>query len=185
MMFNLILVFTIVFCASNYAQEPGRTDGPEESEFGRGGYSFGGKKNPWYIQVSFGSASVKSEDKSPLKSEITDLYYDLKVGYRLDSFNFNAVYSQIDQQNTDFFGFGVTREIPVDGISDVKLGFSLGSETIKRDNWDTEFSIVPGISAVVILGNRFDIGVDYRRSIVFSDYNVTVNRFGAYFKIQL
>jgi hypothetical protein len=184
-MFNRILVFTIVFCAYNYAQEPGRTDGPEESEFGRGGYSFGEIKNSWNIQTVFGSASVKSEGKVALKNVTTDLYYGLKIGYRLDSFDFNAGYRRIDQQNTDFFGFGVTREMPVDGIPDVELGFSLGSETIKRDNLDTEFSIVPGISAAVILGDRFDIGVDYRRSIVFSDYNVSINCFGAYIKIEL
>lgn len=184
-MVTRILVLIIIFCASNYAQEPGRTDGTEESEFGRGGYPFATVKNSWSIQALFGSGAVKSKP-APWRSkeELTDLYYGLKIGYKLDFFDFFVGYSRIEQQNSDFYGFEVTREMPVGGMPDTKLGFSLGSELIKRDELDAEFSIVPGISAGIILSEHFILGIDYRHSIVFSDYNVTVNRFGAYFKTE-
>ena len=184
-MLKHILAFTLIFCTANYAQEPGRTDGAEGSEFGRGGYRMSNIKNPWQIKVSFGSARVNSDGEFAEKREVTDLYYGLKLGYKLDSFDFDIGYSRIDQQNTDFLGLGITREIPFGGIPDVTIGFSLGSEIIKRDNVNTEFSIVSGFNAGIILGDRLKLGLDYRRSIVFSDYNVTVNRFGLSFKADL
>ncbi|MEE3235617.1 MAG: hypothetical protein VX294_15755 [Candidatus Latescibacterota bacterium] len=183
-MLTRIFVFIITFGASNYAQEPGRTDGVEESEFGRGGYPFAVAKNSWSFQASLGSGRVNSESKSMLKEEVTDLYYGFKIGYKLDFFDFYIGYSRIEQQNSDFYGFGVTRERPAVGMPDIKLGFSLGSELIKRNELDTEFAIIPGINAGIMLNNHFILGIDYRRSIVFSDYNVTVNRFGAYFKTE-
>ena len=184
-MLKHILAFTLIFCASNYAQEPGRTDGAEESEFGRGGYPFATVKNSWSIQALFGSGVVKSKPDPWWTKELTDLYYGLKIGYKLDFFDFFAGYSRIDQQNTDFLGLGITREIPFGGIPDVTIGFSLGSEIIRRGNVDTEFSIVPGFNAGIILSDRLKLGLDYRRSIVFSDYNVRVNRFGLSFKADL
>ncbi|MAN24711.1 MAG: hypothetical protein CME10_10620, partial [Gemmatimonadetes bacterium] len=132
-----------------------------------------------------GSGVVKSKPGPSWTKELTDLYYGLKIGYKLDFFDFFAGYSRIDQQNTDFLGLGITREIPFGGIPDVTIGFSLGSEIIKRDNVDTEFSIVSGFNAGIILGDRLKLGLDYRRSIVFSDYNVTANRFGLSFKADL
>ena len=69
-MLKHILAFTLIFCTANYAQEPGRTDGAEGSEFGRGGYRMSNIKNPWQIKVSFGSARVNSDGEFAEKREV-------------------------------------------------------------------------------------------------------------------
>ena len=58
------------------AEETGRTDGPEGSELGKGGYPFGGGLEQFYVTPAFGSGSFGGR---------TGLLYGVDFGYKSES----------------------------------------------------------------------------------------------------
>ena len=65
-----------LWAASAFAGDgsPGRTDGPEGSEIGKGGYRLAGTPGTWSVAPFLGAAIVESDDDSE-----TDLMYGLNV----------------------------------------------------------------------------------------------------------
>ena len=57
-----------------YAADPGRTDGPEGSEYGKGGYGRFRSEGQLYVEGYLGSATVSTEYESGLETQEADLF---------------------------------------------------------------------------------------------------------------
>ncbi len=164
-----------LWAASAFAADPspGRTDGPEGSEIGKGGYRFAGTPGVWFVEPFLGAAMVESEGS---ETE-TDLMYGLNVGWRREDWlGVHAGYAFIQDQETSLFSAGVRNIFEYDPFN---YHLSLDAELYAPSEGDTNFGIAPGVGAEVLLTDHLSLGLQYQRDFIFSDDSIGINRFTA------
>lgn len=151
---------------------PGRTDGPEGSEIGKGGYRLAGTPGTWSVSPFMGAAIVESDGDSE-----TDLMYGLNVGWRTEDWlGVHASYAFIQDQETSLFGLGVRNILEYEPFN---YHLSLDVELYAPGEGDTSFGLAPGVGAEVLLTDNLSLGLQYQRDFIFADEPVGINRFTA------
>ena len=158
--------------------EPGRTDGPEESEYGSGGYWRYRTAGQFFVEGYFGAAVVDIEDDETGKDVAeTDLVSGVDVGYMVEDWlAFQMGYGYISDQKTGLFSLGMRSMYNLEPFN---YYFSLGAELYSPDGGDDKFGIVPGVGAEMVLSDHLRVGLGYQHDFVFADETINVNRFTA------
>lgn len=164
------------------AAEPGRTDGPEGSEYGKGGYwryRTGGRV---FIEPYFGAAAVRiDDDENGTEFEQTDLCSGIDVGYMVEDWlAFQLGYGHIHDQDTNLFALGMRSLYQLDPFI---YYFSLGAELYSPDSGEERFGVVPGVGAEMMLSDRLRVGLAYQHDFILADEAIGINRFTA--RVQL
>lgn len=156
--------------------EPGRTDGPEGSEYGKGGYQFQRQPGQIYFDGYVGAAIVDIEiEDTNAQSDETDIIYGLGVGYQIDDWlGFQLGYGHITDQKTDLFSAGVL--VPYE-LEPFNYFMSLDAEIYAPASGENRFGIVPGVGVEVMLNDRLSAGLRFQHDFIFSDDTISVNRF--------
>ncbi len=167
---------------AGWAAEPesGRTDGPEGSEIGTGGYTSYRSLGQFYVEGFFGSASVEIEPPGTGGKEIsnTDLLAGLSLGYMVEDWLAVQVgYAQIDADDKiGLYSIGMRNSVNTEPFS---YFFSFDAEIFSPDSGDSHFGLVPGVGADLVLHENIQLGVRAQRDFIFSDDNITATRFSA------
>jgi opacity protein-like surface antigen len=161
---------------------PGRTDGPEGSEVGRGGYAHFGTPGSIYIESFFGAAVDIELEGSGDESSMTDLVYGANVGYMMEEWlSVQIGYGYIGgDQKSSIYSIGirnVLRNEPVNWY------MGLDAELYAPDVGDSRFGIAPTAGAEVVISEKLRIGLQYQHDFIFSDDTISINRFTA--RLQL
>lgn len=163
-----------LWAASAFAADPspGRTDGPEGSEIGKGGYRHARIQGAFSVAPILGAAMVESDRDSE-----TDLVYGLNVGWRTEDWlGVHASYALILDQETSLFGVGVRNILEYEPFN---YHLSLDAELYAPSEGDTNFGLAPGVGAEVLLNDNLSLGLQYQRDFIFSDESIGINRFTA------
>lgn len=179
-----ITVALIMACttASQAAEpSPGRTDGPEGSEVGRGGYPHYGTPGSLFIEPFFGAANVDIEGTGDESSQ-TDLIYGANVGYFMEEWlGVHAGYGYIaGDQKASIYSAGIRNILRNEPFN---WFMGLDTELYSPDEGNSHFGIAPGVGAEVVLSDRFRAGLQYQHDFIFSDDTISINRFTA--RLQL
>ena len=173
-----IWLLLVVAAAGAGADEPGRTDGPEGSEYGKGGYNFLGGDGSLYLEGYFGAAQVdiKPEGAGDNSSQ-TDLHFGLNVGYQFDYWlSFRAGFGHITEQKINLYSAGVRGSYDQEPIN---YFLSLDAEIFAPDVGDSRFGIVPGVGVEAVISDHLSVGLSYQHDFIFSDDSVDIDRFTA------
>ena len=172
----------LVLCAAEWSAaepEPGRTDGPESSEYGQGGYSRFRAGGQVYVEGFFGAAAVdiEREDGSGDFSS-TDLISGFNVGYMTqDWLAIQVGFGHISgDQSTDLFTLGMRNTVIREPFN---YFFSLDAELYSPDKGGGKFGIVPGIGGEIVAVEWVQLGLRFQRDFVFADDTIRLNRFSA------
>ena len=164
-----------LWAAGAFAAEsaPGRTDGPEGSEIGKGGYRFAQTPGAWSVEPSIGAAVVEFDSD---ESE-TDLVYGLNVGWRREDWlGVHAGYAFIQDQEASLFSAGARNILEYEPFN---YHLSLDAVLYAPSEGETSFGIAPGLGADVLITDHLSLGMQYRRDFIFADEPIGINRFTA------
>lgn len=160
-----------------HAAEYGRTDGPEGSEYGKGGYGRFRSEGQLYVEGYLGSATVHTEYKNGLESEKTDLITGLYAGYQIENWlGFQVGYARIVDQNAHLLSAGTRSVFDAGSFA---YYFAVDAEIYSPSEGDSYFAIAPGVGAEVGLTDRLHVGLHLQRDVIFSDDSIGINRLGA------
>ncbi|MSS73660.1 MAG: hypothetical protein EXS64_19560 [Candidatus Latescibacteria bacterium] len=152
------------------AENTGRTDGPEKSEYGKGGYPFGARVGRLYVTPAFGSGFF---DAPPQKNE-TGLLYGLDLGYEMDEWvALQGSYHYLTDRAMSLFGLGsrfTYRQLPFAYHISVQAGL------YAPRTGPTNFGLAPGAGIDVVLHERVQVGLSYCHDFIFSDVRSHLNR---------
>ena len=168
---------------SNNAAEPGRTDGPEGSEYGKGGYWHNAQYGRFYTEGFMGSASVDIEGAglSTVKTSQTDIIAGLNAVYMIEDWlAFQLGFAHISDQDINLYSGGIRSAYATEPFN---YYFSLDAEIFSPSVGGDHFGIVPGVGAEVILTNHLRVGLRFQRDFIFADDTIKINKFTA--KVQL
>ena len=131
--------------AASAEPEPGRTDGEEGSEYGKGGYPYYGRLGQFYAEGFFGAAMVDIDPENEEEEKIssTDLMSGLYLGYKIEewlSFQPGTAASGGDSA-ADLFSAGMRNSLD---LRPFNYFFSLDAELYSPSGGDVKFGIVPG-----------------------------------------
>jgi len=158
--------------SSGFAQDRGRTDGPEGSEYGKGGYQpAGGLSGHLSLQVDGGGAVEEESNPTGYSSNGTPLYLggtlsywytdwflvDLSGGYAFTSKKTNAL-------------VGPRFRLPL-----YPLGFSLGlkSGALFIPTLGTRFAISPTVAGDLLIADHLLLALNYTPDIAIGSGGVT------------
>ncbi len=174
---RIALIALLALAVGAQAATPGRTDGLEGSEYGKGGYHHKAQYGRFYTEGFLGAARVEREGSDPA----TNLITGLNVGYMVEEWlAFQMGFARILEQNTNLYAGGVRSAYVTRPFN---YYFSLDAELYSPEVGDTSFGIVPGVGAEVILSDRLRAGLRFQRDFIFADDMIYINRFTA--KIQV
>jgi opacity protein-like surface antigen len=159
--------------------EPGRTDGPEGSEIGKGGYRFGRTPGVFFVEPFLGAAVVDVEIEGAGTDDVseTDLVYGGEIGYLTEDWlGVHVGYAFIDDQESTLFNVGMRQIMMYDPFN---YYLRLDAELYSPDGGDTKFGIAPGVGAELMLTDKLRLGLQYQHDFIFSDDNISINRFTA------
>ena len=160
-----------------YAADPGRTDGPEGSEYGKGGYGRFRSEGQLYVEGYLGSATVSTEYESGLETQETDLFTGLYVGYQIENWlGFQVGYARIANQAAHLISAG-TRS--VFDASPFAYYLAIDAEIYAPAGRDSHFAVAPGVGAEVGLNETLHVGLHLQRDIIFADDSIGINRLSA------
>ena len=175
---RIALIALLALAVGAQAATPGRTDGPEGSEYGKGGYWHKTQYGLFYTEGFLGAATVKRSDDS---DSDTDLISGLNVGYMIEEWlAFQFGFARILEQNISLYSSGIRSAYIYRPFN---YYFSLDAELYSPESDDTRFGIAPGVGAEVMLSDRLRVGLRYQRDFIFADDSIHINRFTA--KIQV
>lgn len=176
----LVLTLCLALGAAAGADEPetGRTDGPEGSEYGKGGYKNYRTGGQFYVEGFFGSASVDFEVEGERDNDTkTDLFNGIGVGYTIEDWlSFQVGYGLVSDQEISLFSAGMRSSAEYYPFNYL---FSLDASIFSPDKGDSKFSIAPGAGAELMLTEKLRVGLSYQHDFVFSDDNMDMDRFMA------
>ena len=177
---RLGLAGLLVAGAASAEPEPGRTDGEEGSEYGKGGYPYYGRLGQFYAEGFFGAAMVDIDPEDEEEAEVssTDLMSGLYLGYKIEEWlSFQVGYGRIAGDSAaDLFSAGMRNSLD---LRPFNYFFSLDSELYSPSGGDVRFGIVPGAGAEMFIGDRVQVGLRYQRDFIFADDDISINRFSA------
>ena len=178
---HIALTVLLALAVGAQAATSGRTDGPEGSEYGEGGY-WQAQDGRFYTEGFLGAAMVKIEEEdSDTETDETNLISGLNVGYMIEEWlSFQLGFARIFNQNINLYAGGVRSAYVYRPFN---YYFSLDAELYSPESGDTHFGIAPGIGAEVILNDRLRAGLRFQRDFIFADDEISINRFTA--KIQV
>lgn len=161
---------------------PGRTDGPVGSEVGRGGYPHYGTPGSIFVEPFFGAAAVDIEPQAGGNTSQTDLIFGANVGYYMQEWlAVQAGFGYIGgDQKTGLYSVGIRNVLQNEPFN---WYMRLDAELYSPDGGDTRFGIVPGVGAEVVVSDKLRVGLQYQHDFIFSDDNISINRFTA--RLQL
>ena len=160
-----------------YAADPGRTDGPEGSEYGKGGYGRFRSEGQLYVEGYLGSATVSTEYESGLETQETDLFTGLHVGYQIENWlGFQVGYARIANQDDHLISAG-TRS--VFDASPFAYYLAIDAEIYAPADRDSYFAVAPGVGVEVGLNETLHVGLHLQRDIIFADDSIGINRLSA------
>ena len=162
---------------------PGRTDGPEGSEIGKGGYPRYRTPGVFFVEPYFGAATVDVEPEGGgLSSDQTDLIYGANLGYLMEDWlGFQVGYGYIaGDQKASLFGAGIRNLLVYEPFN---YFLRLDAEIYAPDVGDARFGLAPGAGAEVVLTERVRAGLQYQHDFIFADDSISINRFTA--RLQL
>ncbi len=165
-------VFVLLLClpALSSAQTPGRTDGPEKGELGKGGYPFGGQAGRVFLTPSFGSGFFEV----PGRGEQTGLLYGLDLGYEMDEWvGLQGSYAYLTDRRMSIFGVGARftyRRHPFAYDLFVQPGLYAPRDGARN------FGLASGVGISIIPHERVQFGIHYAHDAVFSDTPSHLNR---------
>ena len=157
---------------------PGRTDGPEGSEIGKGGYPYYRTPGEFFVEPFIGSAVIDIEPDGGGDISETELIYGANVGYLMEDWlGVQVGYGYIaGDQKTSLYSAGVRQVLRYEPFN---YYMRLDAELYSPDVGDTRFGIVPGIGADVRITDHLSAGLQYQHDFIFSDDNISIHRFTA------
>ncbi|MDA0711421.1 MAG: hypothetical protein O3B73_14570, partial [bacterium] len=155
------------------------TDGPEESEYGRGGNPFGGATSQFYARAAFGSGFFKIPG---LADTQTGFLYGIDLGYEIDGWlGVEAGYAYLTDRDMSIFSVGSRFAYIYDPfVYHVSLSAGLYDPEIGSQN----FGIAPGAGIDIRLSDRVRLGLDYKHDFIFTD-NITTDMDRVYAGLKL
>ncbi len=174
----LALAVVVTVGLSSVTAQEARTDRPEGSEIGHGGF-------PWqesghlYVEPMFGAAvrDIEPEGGGTEVSQ-TDLFSGLSVGFLMEDWlGFQLGYGYIGgDQKTSIYSAGVRNLLSYEPVN---AYLSLDAELYSPDVGDAQFGIAPGGGTEVMLTQWLRAGLRYQHDFIFADDNISINRFSA------
>ena len=163
----IILTLVILCCGAAHAQT-GRTDGPEQSEFGKGGYPFGGKLNRVYLNAAFGSGFFQTPG---LGNTRTGFLFGADVGYEMDQWlGIQAGYAYLSDRDLSIFSIGSRFAYTFEPFS---YHVSLDAGLYSPETGERNFGLAPGAGIDIIVSDRVRLGLDYKHDFIFTDNQTT------------
>lgn len=163
--------WTIIACAvaiagSAWAQEVGRTDGPEGSEYGAGGNPFGTPAGRIYLTGAFGSGFYGSP-----RNQQTGFLYGAELGYEMhDWIGVQTSYAYLSDREMSIYGLGATFSYPWHPfVYNLNLQAGFYDPTIGSSH----FGIAPGACIDIVLSESLRLGLNYRHDFIFTDNTTT------------
>lgn len=163
----IVIICAAYFCAPLDAGEPGRTDGPEGSEVGFGGYPFGGPEGRFYINPAFGSGIF---DRNADGSR-SGLLYSLNLGYERDGWlAFEGGYAYLSDRELSIYSLGSRFDYNADPFV---YYITTQAGLYQPAEGQSNFGLAPGAGIDIILSDRIRIGLNYKRDFIFTDESTT------------
>jgi len=164
----LITLTTTLILAGMASAQTGRTDGAEESEFGQGGYPFGGPLNRVYLNTAFGSGFYNT---SGLNNTNTGFLYGLAFGFEMDQWlGIQAGYVYLSDRNMSIVSLGSRFAYT---FAPFVYNVSLNAGIYAPDNGTRNFGLAPGAGIDIIVHDKVRIGLDYKHDFIFTDNPTT------------
>ncbi len=175
---RIALIALLALAAGAQAATPGRTDGPEGSEYGKGGYHHKAQYGRFYTEGFLGAAMV---ERDAADTE-TNLVTGLNVGYMVEEWlAFQVGFAHILEQDTNLYVGGVRSAYVTRPFN---YYFSLDAELYSPEIGDASFGIVPGVGAEVVLSDRLRAGLSFQRDFIFADDTIHISRFTATMQVN-
>ena len=168
--------FLLAIAGPSYAgPEPGRTDGPEGSEYGKGGYSRYGLGGQYFLEGFFGSAQVDVEVEGADNTSQTDLLGGLTLGYQIEDWlSFQFGYGHISEQSINLYSVGARSRYD---LSPFGYFLTLDAGLLAPDVGDTKFTVTPGAGVDLVISEKLQVGLAFQHDFVMSDDNLDIDRF--------
>tara|TARA_B100000676_G_C17531690_1_gene557970 strand:+ start:44 stop:589 length:546 start_codon:yes stop_codon:yes gene_type:complete len=158
-----ILAIVAVATTATTAQDVGRTDGPEQSEYGKGGNPFGTSIGRLYLSGTFGSGFFEG---STLSDE-TGFMYGFDLGYEMhDWIGVQGGYTYLSDRDLSIYSVGTNFSYPWHPFV---YNVSLGAGLYDPDTGDRSFGIAPGAGVDIVLGENVRLGLNYKHDFIFTD----------------
>ena len=163
----LTVICTLALMATGVrAQETGRTDGPESSEYGKGGNPFGYTTGRLYLSGAFGSGFF-----GPGNQTQTGFLYGVDLGYEAyDWIGVQASYAHLTDRDLDIYGIGSNFSYPWHPFV-YNIGLQAGVYDYK--NGDSHFGLAPGAGLDLMLRESVRLGISYKHDFIFTDNTTT------------
>ena len=156
-----ILAVTLLASAAT-AQETGRTDGPEGTEYGKGGNPFGYTTGRVYLNGAFGSGFF-----GPGSQTQTGFLYGADLGYEAyDWIGIQASYAHLTDRDMNIYGLGTNFSYEWHPFV-YNLGFQASVYDQKTDG--SHFGLAPGAGLDILLGEKIRFGINYKHDFIFTD----------------
>jgi len=170
--------------ASAAEPPPGRTDGPEGSEVGLGGYAHYGTPGSVFIEPFFGAAAVDIDlENSGDESSQTDLIYGANVGYLMEDWlGVQLGYGYIaGDQKAGIYSAGIRNILRYEPFN---WYLRLDAELYSPDVGDSHFGIAPAVGAEVVISDKLSAGLQYQHDFIFAADTISINRFTASLQVK-
>ncbi len=173
----------LALAVPTFADDEGRTDGPEGSEYGKGGYRYWSTGGAYFVEGFVGAAVVDIEDdNSDLETSQTDLFTGVNAGYMVEDWlAFQLGFGHISDQKTNLFSAGMRSSYDLEPFS---YSFSLDTELYSPDVGSSKFGIAPGVGAEMHLSKHLQVGLRFQHDFIFADDNISINRFSGRVQFQ-
>ena len=145
------------------AQDEGRTDGPEESEYGKGGNPFGTTVGRLYLNGAFGSGFYQG----PSLGDETGFVYGFDLGYEMDEWiGVQGSYAYVSDRELSIYSIGTNFSYHwYPFVYSVGLGAGLYDHEVG----DRHFGLSPGAGIDIVLGENVRLGLNYKHDYIFTD----------------
>ena len=165
------LLFTLAIAllfGSSASAQTGRTDGAEESEFGKGGYPFGGPGHRVYLNTAFGSGFFDLTDVNKTR---TGFLYGIELGVEMDQWlGIQAGYNYLSDRDMSIISLGSRFAYAFDPFV---YHVSLNAGLYAPNEGSRNFGLAPGAGIDIVLHKRVRIGLDYKHDFIFTDNRTT------------
>lgn len=162
-----IIGLIVVTAMSAVAQDVGRTDGPEETEYGKGGNPFGSPDGRLYLNAVFGSGFFEIAGLS----DKTGFLYGLDLGYEMyEWIGIQTGYAYLSDRDLSIYSVGANFSYPWHPFV---YNVGLGAGLYVPDIGERSFGIAPGAGVDIVLGKNVRIGLNYKHDFIFTDVMTT------------
>ena len=162
-----IIGLVIVTAMSTAAGDLGKTDGPEESEYGKGGNPFGSPVGRFYLNAAFGSGFFENAGLP----DRTGFMYGIDLGYEMhDWIGIQTSYAYLSDQDLSIYSVGANFSYPWHPFV-YNVGLDAGLYVPKIG--ERSFGIAPGAGVDIMLGGNIRLGLKYKHDFIFTDIVTT------------